>query len=41
MEILRFRYRNAAGEVSEKAISKWKEPGIHIEGLCADKGMDR
>lgn len=38
MDVLRFRYSNAAGEVSEQALRKWKEPGLYIEGICDVSG---
>lgn len=38
MEILRFDYRNAAGELSRRELTQWVEVGHYIKGLSAGSG---
>lgn len=41
MEILRFVYRNAAGELSQRELTQWTEVGHYIKGFSAGNNAIR
>lgn len=41
MEVIRFIYRDAQGETSERAVHQWREVGRYIEGICLTRKVLR